>query len=311
MELLFESNFTEGLYMVKSLKYLADDLVVSPDSDRRQLLLSAPEASPLRDRDVILAAICDLKPKCEVYRKDPAVHVLILSLEGSGTLVTDDTARKGVEIEPGSLVILPAHCSHAYHLKGERWKALWFYLADSENWHQLRQTRPHLRVSLAQNEIYSAMEGYWSESLRNESRARLAARYYAELLALNLERELDLEESPSNNEMRQKLYQLWDTVSANLGKKWTVSDLADEVGISPQHLYRVSMKFSGRKPMEMVTKIRMQQAHEMLISTNYQVKTIASMLGYADSFSFSAAFKRYSGLSPRKFRNLNREKNES
>lgn len=292
--------------MVKSLKFLADDLIVSPDSERRQLTLSHPDAAPLRDRDIVLASICELKTECDVFRSDPAVHILIFSLEGSGVLVTDDTPKKGVEIEPGSLVVLPAHHKHHYSLTNNRWKALWFYLANSETWLQLRHVKPHIRISLTQKELYAAMEGFWSESLRNESRARLAARYYAELLALNLERELELDESPSNNQMRQKLYQLWDTVSGNLSGKWSVEALADEIGISPQHLYRISMRFCGRKPMEMVTRIRMQQAQELLISTSHQVKAIAAHLGYADSFSFSTAFKRYSGLSPREFRNRRR-----
>ena len=73
-------------------------------------------------------------------------------------------------------------------------------------------------------------------------------------------RELDMEESSSNKEMRQRLYKLWDSVSANLGYQWTVAELAEEVSISPQHLYRVSMRLCGHKPMEMVTLLRMRQA---------------------------------------------------
>ena len=138
--------------------------------------------------------------------------------------------------------------------------------------------------------------------MRNETRARLAARHYAELIVLNFERELDMEESPNNKEMRQRLYKLWDTVSANLGHSWTVAELADEIGISPQHLYKVSSRFCGHKPMEMVTRLRMQQAQEFLLNTDYMIKSIARLLGYSDSFSFSAAFKKYAGCSPKKFR---------
>jgi len=39
-----------------------------------------------------------------------------------------------------------------------------------------------------------------------------------------------------------------------------------------------------------------------LINTDYMVKSIAHLLGYADSFSFSAAFKRYANCSPKQFR---------
>ena len=54
--------------------------------------------------------------------------------------------------------------------------------------------------------------------------------------------------------------------------------------------------------MEMVTRLRMQQAQEYLINTDYMIKSIARLLGYSDSFSFSAAFKREAGCSPKQFR---------
>lgn len=288
--------------MAKSLKYLADNLIISPASDRRQLPLSHPDAKVLSDRDLVLAALCDLRERCEVDRRNPSVHILIVSLEGHGHLYTPESPRKGTPIEPGQVAVLPAHQPHMYKMKGQSWKAMWFYLADTNTWRQLRASKPHIRISITCNELRAAMEGFLAESLRNETRARLAARHYAELIMLNLERELDMEESPNNKEMRQRLYKLWDTVSANLGHSWTVAELAEEIGISPQHFYKVSGRFCGHKPMEMVTRLRMQQAQEFLLNTDYMIKSIARLLGYSDSFSFSAAFKRYAGRSPKQFR---------
>ena len=110
--------------MAKSLKYLADNLIVSPESDRRQLHLNHPDAKPIKEREVVLAAICDLRGQCEVYRKDPSVHILIFSLEGAGTLYTADSPRKGKPIGDGQVVILPAHQWHSYKMEGSQWKAI-------------------------------------------------------------------------------------------------------------------------------------------------------------------------------------------
>lgn len=294
--------------MEKNLQYYADHLDISPKSERRQLHLNHPDAKPIRDRDVILAAICDLKEKCEVYRKKPKVHVIIFSLEGAATLYISESGSKGVEIEPKNVVILPAGCPHRYAMNGNEWKAIWFYLADTFTWRHIRESKPHIRASLVHNDLKAALEGFSSETLRNDSRAHLAARHYAELTILHLDRELDMEETPGNQEMKQRLYQLWDAVSADLGHNWTVAEMAEHVGISPQHFYKVSPRFSGYKPLEMVTHLRMQQAQEYLISTNYMIKSIARLMGYADSFSFSAAFKRYSGSSPRQFRQKHDDK---
>jgi AraC-like DNA-binding protein len=291
--------------MGKSLKYLADNLIMSPDFDRKQLHLGHSDAKLMREKDIVLSAMCEIKDECEVERKNPSVHVLIFSITGFARLFAESLPKKGKIIEPGQVAILPAKHWHHYRMEGKTWKAIWFYLADTQTWRQLREHQPLIRQSIAFNEILTAFEGYWSESLRNETRARLAIRHYAELIVLNLERELDMEESQNNKQMRQRLYQLWDTVGANLGRNWTVQELANEIGISPQHLYKVSQQYCNHKPMEMVTILRMQQAEEYLVNTDQMIKSIAYTLGYADCFSFSAAFKRYSGHSPREYRNKN------
>lgn len=288
--------------MGKNLRYFADNLDISPKSERRQLHLNHPDAKCIKDRDVILAAICDLKERCEVYRKKPKVHVIIFSLEGTATLFSPESVHKGVLIEPAQVVILPANYPHKYMMNGPEWKAIWFYLANTYTWHHIRESKPHIRTSLVHHDLKAALEGFLSETLRNDSRARLAAHHYAELIMLHLDRELDMEDTPGNQEMKQRLYQLWDAVSANLAHHWTVAEMAEHVGISPQHFYKVSARFSGYKPIEMVTRLRMQQAQEYLISTDYMIKSIARLMGYSDSFSFSAAFKRYSGCSPKQFR---------
>ena len=288
--------------MGKSLRYYADNLIVSPKSERRQLHLNHSDTRSIKERGIILAALCDLKEKCEVLRENPKVHVLIFSLEGNATLFIPESPKKGIPIEPGHVVILPAHHQHKYVMDGGQWKAIWFYLADTNSWRHIREIKPHIRISLTHNELRAVMEGLLAESLRNENRAHLAVRHYAELILLNLDRELDMEDTPSHREMKQRLYQLWDTVSANLAHNWTVAEMAEQVGISPQHFYKVSARFSGYKPVKMVTRLRMQQAQEYLISSDYMIKSIAHLLGYSDSFSFSAAFKRDTGYSPKQFR---------
>ena len=288
--------------MAKSLQYYADNLIISPKSERRQLHLNHPESQSLRDKGVILAAVCHLKETCDVSRKNPEIHVLIFSIQGDATLFIPDSPKKGLTLEPGHFAILPAGHQHHYVMNGNEWKSLWIYLEDTHPWRHVRDLKPHIRTSLTCHELQAAMEGFLAESLRNESRSPLAVRHYAELITLNLERELDTEGTAGYREMKQRLYQLWDSVSTNLSYNWTVAEMADQIGISPQHFYKVSARFSGYKPMEMVTRIRIQQAQEYLISTDYMVKSIARLLGYSDSFSFSTAFKRETGVSPKQFR---------
>jgi transcriptional regulator GlxA family with amidase domain len=54
----------------------------------------------------------------------------------------------------------------------------------------------------------------------------------------------------------------------------------------------------GETPMGMVTKLRMKNAMEMLVGTDYTVEQIGYLVGYTNRFAFSKAFKRFYGTSP-------------
>ena len=52
----------------------------------------------------------------------------------------------------------------------------------------------------------------------------------------------------------------------------------------------------------MLKKIRLDQAKELLTSTGYPVKSIASLCGYEHPFAFSRSFKQEFGVSPMQYR---------
>ena len=45
-----------------------------------------------------------------------------------------------------------------------------------------------------------------------------------------------------------------------------------------------------------------EKAKEKLLNSNYAIQQIANITGYTDAFTFSKAFKRYTGLSPKYYR---------
>ena len=46
----------------------------------------------------------------------------------------------------------------------------------------------------------------------------------------------------------------------------------------------------------------MEKAKQNLLNRSYTVQQIANTVGYGDEFTFSKAFKRYTGLSPKFYR---------
>jgi len=78
--------------------------------------------------------------------------------------------------------------------------------------------------------------------------------------------------------------------------------IAEEHNISCDY-YRRLFKRAVRMPLlEYVRAQRMSYVAEMLRSTTLRVKEIATSCGFDDLASFSRAFRKYSGLSPREFR---------
>lgn len=85
--------------------------------------------------------------------------------------------------------------------------------------------------------------------------------------------------------------------------RWTVQALAERAGMS-RTSFAVRFKSSvGSSPMDYLTRLRMLLASDRLLTSNDPINVVADALGYASESAFSAAFKRYSGCSPRRYAN--------
>jgi AraC-like DNA-binding protein len=81
-------------------------------------------------------------------------------------------------------------------------------------------------------------------------------------------------------------------------KPWTLATLAREAGVSRTTLATRFTKLVGTPPLTYLTDWRMTLATDLLAGTAATVAAVARQVGYADAFSFSAAFKRFHGTSP-------------
>jgi transcriptional regulator GlxA family with amidase domain len=81
-----------------------------------------------------------------------------------------------------------------------------------------------------------------------------------------------------------------------------VASLARRTGYSVKHFGRLVCKHCGVSPREMIVRIRMHRAMEMLRATDVTLDAIAARLGHDTGFSSSRAFKQYAGKSPKAFR---------
>ncbi|WP_328471403.1 AraC family transcriptional regulator [Actinoplanes sp. NBC_00393] len=85
---------------------------------------------------------------------------------------------------------------------------------------------------------------------------------------------------------------------------WTLATLADRASVSRTTLAKRFAELVGEPPLAYLTAWRMNLAADLLAEPGATVAAVARRVGYADAFSFSAAFKRVQGVSPSGYRRL-------
>ena len=90
--------------------------------------------------------------------------------------------------------------------------------------------------------------------------------------------------------------------------EWSVCDMAEFCRVSEPYFFVLCRKYYGDSPYSMLKKIRLEQAKELLLSTGYSIKNIASLCGYGHPFSFSRSFRQEFGISPAEFKKRLKER---
>lgn len=84
---------------------------------------------------------------------------------------------------------------------------------------------------------------------------------------------------------------------------WTVSILADRVGVSRATLAKRFPELVGEPPLTYLGRWRITLAADMLLEQDAAtIAEVARAVGYSDAFALSAAFKRIRGVNPSEFR---------
>ncbi|MDD2710976.1 MAG: helix-turn-helix transcriptional regulator [Verrucomicrobiae bacterium] len=283
--------------MASPIQNISDRIVIPPACQERYLPMDIPCARPLRERGILAAGISRLFAPYEILRIHPAFHLLIFPTAGTAQFETPQT--KG-HFQRGQAWFAPARHPHHYLTK-KFWAGFWFALQEKGRWERLAEAPVRQWHSTGFSRLQSAMENFWDEAARSDPLSQEAARAYAEIIGVFLDRELR-PDPPGVRDLQHRLSSVWDEVNRQLQYPWRVHDLASKAHLSPVYFHRIMVKHHGMRPMEMVTLLRMRQAKELLRNTHYTLDQIASLIGYQTAFAFSRAFKRHTGCSPKTFR---------
>ena len=87
-------------------------------------------------------------------------------------------------------------------------------------------------------------------------------------------------------------------------------DIADELALSRSKLYRKIKELTGKSANEMIRKMRLEKSKELLEITEMTIGEICYKVGFSSPSYYTKRFKEYTGLIPKEYRLVNKEKKE-
>lgn len=86
-------------------------------------------------------------------------------------------------------------------------------------------------------------------------------------------------------------------------KTLEIKDLADLLFVSSKHLSNTIQEVLGKSPCDIYEEKLIEISKELLLTTNKTITQIAQTLTF-DPSNFTKFFRRYEGITPKKFREL-------
>lgn len=226
-------------------------------------------------------------------RLAPSGSFLLACLEGEGRIWLEGRWQR---VTAGSVCLAPPRVLNAFHaVRSHPWKFAWVRYEEPPWTQPLVGAGSPLRLRQGAEELGRTIGGLRAEWEGGRDAALL--HHWVSLVhgsALRLAR-------PWRGSSR--IAELWTTVARNLARDWKLSTLAAECALSAEHLRRVCRRELGRTPMEHVTYMRIQQAQDLLETTDDKLDAIAPQVGYHSALVFSRAFVRCVGVTPSQYRN--------
>lgn len=86
-------------------------------------------------------------------------------------------------------------------------------------------------------------------------------------------------------------------------EKLTLQDVADQCYVSQWHLSKLLHKYAGQSFYDILNRIRIDAAKDLLADPSLKVGEVGIMVGYSDTAHFSRIFKKLCGCSANEYRN--------
>ncbi len=211
-------------------------------------------------------------------------HELVVVLSGE-----QDTKICGTRVSAraGDILLYPAGCSHdEWSHKGSTLESIFIWF----DWPGLATDAPFVfsddrgRIRVMAEWLYAERKAR-TQSSRELSTAILHS-VTAECASLWKPRERTLVD-----DVRRY-------VERHISEPITLADLAGELELSRYHLIRKYRQLTGQTPMADVTRLRVEHARNLILTTALPLKRIAPAVGLGDVYRMCRLFRKHLGITP-------------
>lgn len=222
-------------------------------------------------------------------------------IDGCGTYTVNNKTyhlkeKDGFIVPPNTTVIYRADIKHP-------WTVYWVGFYGKKAEHFLSRINIHMSdpvFHFAEKTLLTdCMEKLYAEIQSTTISFELILGYFYQLIGI----------IQKDNAAEQTIYQpvyyfqsLQDFIRHNLRLPLKVQDLANHLSLSTSQVYRITKKNCGLSPHELIDKIKMDKAAQMLSSTNISVQEISHLLGYEYVSHFFLVFKKIYHMTPGEYR---------
>jgi len=173
------------------------------------------------------------------------------------------------------------------------------------NEHIFKELRDKDLIVPVTNDLLSVLKDLEEKGLKGITRKIYLEAKVLELLALQLENYKNAEYNGAllkKDKKLKKLYEIKQILKENLYRSYSIKELSREVALNENILKSEFKRVFGCSIKEYEMNEKMARAKELLYNSQFPIYQVAEEIGYKNATHFSAAFKKYFGQTPKKFR---------
>ncbi len=236
-------------------------------------------------------------------------YQFLFCLDGRGILEIENEVH---EISTGDAFFFRANIPHKYYPTGENWSVRWVCF-DGNNVPNILEYMNfgksevlHLSDLESYNHLLDSMTNlFWIDESGLES--KLSALIYKLLMMLGEHKNiLNTSENLSENKHYEKLAPVIAMLKERYAQDISLQDMAATIDVTSNHLCRLFQQVYGVSPSKYLMNLRITMAKQLLCSLRTRkIRDIAVSVGFKDSSYFCSVFKKFEGVTPDKFRQMN------